>query len=225
MASKKLTAEQQKLFDVLTPLQKRFALAIIKGKNQTDAYKSAKGKSRGDAMRAAASRMYANVNVQAFLASVQTSEVNEAIMTREEALKRLSKMGRTSIADIANFSNSIVGEDDDGQPVFQAVWSFKDSSLQDPDAMSTISELTAGKDGIKLKMHDPKAAIKQLAEMQGWEAPKKTEVTGKDGGPIQHEDMTDEQLKEALQDLGYGRRKNQLEEKLDDSGSVPEEGD
>jgi phage terminase small subunit len=36
--------------------------------------------------------------------------------------------------------------------------------------MSAISELTTGKDGIKLKMHDPKAAIKQLAEMQGWDA-------------------------------------------------------
>ncbi|WP_224554962.1 hypothetical protein [Pectobacterium versatile] len=46
MASKKLTAEQQALFDVLTPLQKRFALAILKGKNQTDAYKSAKGKAK-----------------------------------------------------------------------------------------------------------------------------------------------------------------------------------
>jgi phage terminase small subunit len=57
-------------------------------------------------------------------------------MTRE-ALKRLSKMGRTSIADIAEFSNSIVGEDDDGNPVFRP-WSFKDSALQDPDAMSAI---------------------------------------------------------------------------------------
>ncbi|MBT0598864.1 terminase small subunit, partial [Klebsiella quasipneumoniae] len=85
---------------------------------------------------------------------------------------------------IAEFSNSIVGEDDDGNPVFQAVWSFKDSLLQDPDAMSAISELTTGKDGTKLKMHDPKAAIKQLAEMQGWDAPKKTELTGKDGGPL-----------------------------------------
>ena len=140
MASKKLTAEQQKLFDVLTPLQKRFALAIIKGRNQTDAYKTAKGKAKGDAMRAAASRMYANVNVVAFLQAVQVEVVDEAIMTREEALKRLSKMGRTSIADIAEFSNSIVGEDVDGQPVFQAVWSFRNSSLQDPDAMSAIAE-------------------------------------------------------------------------------------
>jgi phage terminase small subunit len=38
-----------------------------------------------------------------------------------------------------------------------------------------------------------------------------------DGGPIEHEDMTNEQLEEALQELGYGRRKNQLEEKLDNS--------
>jgi len=33
--------------------------------------------------------------------------------------------------------------------------------------MSAISELTTGKDGIKLKMHDPKAAIKQLAANAG----------------------------------------------------------
>jgi len=45
----------------------------------------------------------------------------------------------------------------------------------------------------------------------------KVESTGKDGGPIEHKDMTNEQLDEALQELGYGRRKNQLEEKLDNS--------
>ncbi|HGP3690261.1 TPA: terminase small subunit, partial [Klebsiella pneumoniae] len=157
MASKKLTADQQQLFDALTPLQKRFALAIIKGKNQTDAYKAAKGKAKTpEAIRNSASQIFTNLGVQAFLKSVQGEIVDEAIMTREEALKRLSKMGRTSIADIAEFSNSVVGEDDDGNPVFQAVWSFKDSALQDPDAMSAISELTTGKDGIKLKMHDLK---------------------------------------------------------------------
>lgn len=203
MASKKLTAEQQKLFDVLTPLQKRFALAIIKGRNQTDAYKTAKGKAKGDAMRAAASRMYANVNVVAFLQAVQGEVVDEAIMTREEALKRLSKMGRTSITDIAEFSNSVVGEDEDGQPVYQAVWSFRNSTLQDPDAMSAIAELTTGKDGIKLKMHDPKAAIKQLAEMQGWEAPKKSEVSGPGGGPVKTETvaMTPQEAADAYKKL------------------------
>ena len=139
MASKKLTAEQQRLFDVLTPLQKRFSLAIIKGKNQTEAYRKAGGKAKGDNLRKAAHVIATNCDVQAFIKSVQREIIDEAIMTREEALKRLSKIGRASIADIAEFSNSIVGEDEDGNPVYQAVWSFKDSSLQDPDAMSAVS--------------------------------------------------------------------------------------
>ncbi|BDH45744.1 hypothetical protein TUM12370_17880 [Salmonella enterica subsp. enterica serovar Choleraesuis] len=203
MASKKLTPEQQQLFDVLTPLQKKFVTWVIKGKNQTEAYKKAGGKSKGDAARSKASQIGSNSNVLAFLQSVQGELIDEAIMTREEALKRLSKMGRTSIADIANFSNSIVGEDEDGQPVFQAVWSFKDSSLQDPDAMSAIAELSTGKDGIKLKMHDPKSAIKQLAELEGWEAPKKTEMSGPDGAPVRTEvtNLTPQEAAEAYKKL------------------------
>lgn len=181
MASKKLTAEQQQLFDALTALQKKFALAIVKGKNQTDAYKAAKGKAKGDAMRAAASRMYANVNVQAFLASVQTSEVNEAIMTREEALKRLTVMGRARITDLVDFGENLVGEDEDGQPVTQATWKFKDSVKQSPELLDAIAELTAGKEGIKLKLHDSRGAIKQMAEMEGWQAPAKVEHSNPDG--------------------------------------------
>lgn len=181
MASKKLTAEQQCLFDALTPLQKKFSLSIVKGKNQTDAYKAAKGKAKGDAMRAAASRMYANVNVQAFLKSVQVSAVNEAIMTREEALKRLTSMGRARITDLVDFGEHVVGEDDDGHPVIQATWSFKNSVKQTPELLDAIAELTAGKDGIKLKLHDARGAIKQMAEMEGWQAATEVKHTNPDG--------------------------------------------
>ncbi|RZN54893.1 terminase small subunit [Escherichia sp. E10V10] len=181
MASKKLTAEQQLLFDALTPLQKQFSLAIIKGKNQTDAYKAAKGKARGDAIRAAASRMYANVNVVAFLKLVQGEVVDEAIMGREEALKRLTSLGRASLFDLAEFRNGMIGEDENGDPIMQASWSFKDSALLTPEAMAAIAELTAGPQGLKIKLHDPKAAIKQLAELQGWEAAKVVDNVSSDG--------------------------------------------
>lgn len=198
-----LTEQQKALFDALTSLQKKYVTHLMKGKNQTDAYKAAKGKAKGDTIRAAASRLYANVNVKAFLKSVQLNAVSEAIMTRTEALERLSKMGRTSLMDIAEFRNSQIGADEDGNPVYQASWSFKDSALQDPEAMSAIAELTTGKEGIKLKMHDPKVAIKQLGEMQGWEAPKKTELTGQDGGPIKTENvtMTSEEAAEAYRKM------------------------
>ncbi|PSZ18154.1 terminase small subunit [Escherichia sp. 4726-5] len=180
MASKKLTAEQQ-LFDALTPLQKKFSLAIIKGKNQTDAYKAAKGKAKGDNLRKAAHAIATNCDVLAFLASVQVSAVSDAIMTREEALKRLTSMGRARITDLVDFGEHVVGEDEDGRDVIQATWKFKDSVKQSPELLDAIAELTAGKDGIKLKLHDARGAIKQLGEMEGWEAPKVTDNISSDG--------------------------------------------
>nr|WP_282550416.1 hypothetical protein [Providencia heimbachae] len=77
-----------------------------------------------------------------------------------------------------------MGVDDDGNPVIQAVWKFKDSTLQDPKSLAAISELTASKDGIKLKLHDPKAAIKQMSELlkeissESWYGCKKSAIWG-----------------------------------------------
>ena len=177
MASKRLTAEQQQLFDALTPLQKRFVTALLKGKNQTDAYKKAGGKAKGDNLRKAAHVIATNCDVETFLKAVQHEALNEAIMTYEEAMERLTIMGRTSIADLATFGTHVVGQDDDGKDISQTVWAFKNSADLKPEHLAAIAELTAGKDGLKIKLHDPKAAIKQLAEMRGWEAPKKTEVS------------------------------------------------
>jgi len=199
-----LTEEQKALFDALTKLQQRFVIKLLEGKNQTDAYKAAGGKAKtDDSARVQASRMITFDNVQAFLKSVQYEAINEAIMTRTEALERLSKMGRTSLSDIADFRNCLIGEDEEGAPVYQASWSFRDSALQDPEAMAAVAELTTGKDGIKLKMHDPKAAIKQLGEMMGWEAPKKTELSGPGGGAIKTENtnMSAEEAAEAYRKL------------------------
>ena len=197
-----LTGEQKALFDALTTLQKKFVTQLLKGKNQTDAYKTAGGKAKTDeSARASASQILTNVNVQAFLKCVQYEAVNEAIMTYEEAMERLSVMGRTSIADLATFGTQVVGEDDDGNSLTQSVWSFKNASELKPEQMAAISELTAGKDGLKIKLHDPKAAIKQLAEMRGWEAPKKTEISGPNGGAIQTTNMTPDEAAEAYRKL------------------------
>ncbi len=198
-----LTKEQKALYDALTALQKKFVTHLMKGANQAEAYRKAGGKAKGDGATSKACVMAANGSVKTFLQSVQYEAVNDAIMTRIEALERLSKMGRTSLTDIAEFRNCQIGEDEDGHPVYQASWSFKDSALQDAGAMAAVAELTTGKEGIKLKMHDPKAAIKQLGEMQGWEAPKKTELTGKDGGPIKTEttNLTPEQAADFYKDM------------------------
>ncbi|WP_074423413.1 terminase small subunit [Serratia sp. 14-2641] len=196
-----LTKEQKALFDALTALQKKFVTHLIKGKNQTEAYKAAGGKAKtDDTARAQASRMVTFDNVQAFLQSVQYETVSESIMTRTEALERLSVMGRARVRDLVDFSEHKIGVDaDTGEEIIQAAWRFKDSVKQHPELLDAIAEVTAGKEGIKLKLHDSRGAIKQIGEMQGWEAPKKTEVTGANGGPIQTENtnMSAEEAAEA----------------------------
>lgn len=182
-----LTKEQKALFDALTALQKKFVTHLIKGKNQTEAYRAAGGKAKGDSVHVQASRMIGFDKVKAFLQSVQYETVSEAIMTRTEGLERLTVMGRARIRDLVDFAEHNMGEDENGNPVIQATWRFKDSVKQHPELLDAIAELTAGKEGIKLKLHDSRGAIKQIGEMQGWEAPKKTEVSGPGGGAIQTE--------------------------------------
>ncbi|CNC93667.1 MULTISPECIES: terminase small subunit [Yersinia pseudotuberculosis complex] len=196
-----LTEEQKALFDALTQLQRRFVTALLEGTNQTEAYRRAGGKAKGDGERSKASQLVTNSNVQAFLQSVQHETVNEAIMTYTEALERLTLMGRTTIHDIATFGNYQIGEDEEGQPVFQASWKFKDSKDIKPEHLAAVAELSTGKDGLKIKLHDPKAAIKQLAEMCGWEAPKKAELTGPNGGPIQTSNLTPDEAAEAYRKM------------------------
>jgi phage terminase small subunit len=194
-----LTSEQKALFDALTPLQKRFVTHLIKGKSQTSAYKAAGGKAKGDMARSKANQIGTNRNVKAFLQSVQHEAVSDAIMTLTEALERLTVMGRSRIRDLVEFSEHKLGVDaETGEEIIQAVWRFKDSVKQNQALLNAIAELTAGKEGIKLKLHDARGAIKQLGEMQGWESPKKTEVTGANGGPIQTigTDMTTEEAAE-----------------------------
>lgn len=197
-----LTDEQKVLFDALTKLQQKFVLGILKGLNQIDAYKQAGYKAKtDDTAYSSASEILRNPKVKSFLDAMNEVAISNAIMSREEALERLSSIGRSSVSEMVEFSEYKMGTDDDGNPVIQSVWRFKDSALQDPKALAAISELTASKDGIKLKLHDPKAAIKQLADMQGWEAPKKTELTGKNGGPIEALALTKDEYKNARQEM------------------------
>lgn len=180
-----LTPELQALADKLTHLQRMTVINLVQGgMSQRAAYFAAGGEAKdGDVADASAARMLADVRVREFYDALIASTTNKAIMTREEALERLSSFARTDLADLVEFGEYEIGSED-GQPVIQASWKIKDSVLQDAKKMAVISELTAGRDGIKIKTHSPLQAMQQLAKMQGWESATKHEITGKNGEPI-----------------------------------------
>lgn len=170
--------EQKALFDRLTQLQQRVAVNVLSGMTQRQAYYEAGGTAENDkAADAIASRMLSDARVIAFMDAMKLEAVSNAVMSRQEALEKLSNLARTDLKDLVEFGSYELGEDADGNPIVQASWKIKDSALQDPAKMSAISELTTGKEGIKIKTHSPITAIQQLAKMQGWEAAQKVDST------------------------------------------------
>lgn len=178
-----MTPDQKFLFDQLTSLQQRVATNVLAGMTQRAAYRLAGGQAEDDGVAdSSASEILSNPKVKAFLDAMKEEAVSEAVMTRKEAMEKLSLLARTDLKDLVDFGSYELGVDEEsGNPIIQAAWKIKPSALQDPKQMAAISELTAGRDGIKIKTHSQIEAIKQLAKMQGWESAQKVDHTSSDG--------------------------------------------
>lgn len=173
-----MTPDQKYLFDQLTQLQQRVATNVLSGMSQRQAYIMGGGSAEGnESIDSSASILLSNSKVVAFMDAMKEEAVSEAIMSRKEAMEKLSVLARTDLKDLVDFGSYELGTDEEsGNPIIQASWKIKPSALQDPKQMASISELTASKDGIKIKTHSPLAAIKQLADMQGWNAAQKMDL-------------------------------------------------
>ncbi|WP_313397130.1 terminase small subunit [Stutzerimonas nitrititolerans] len=186
----------------LTQKQEAFCIAYLKLGNASEAYRQSYNAERmkPESINRKAKELLDNGKIAARLEELNSAAVTDAVMTRQEALERLSGFARTDLADLVEFGSYEIGEQD-GQPIIQAAWKIKDSVLQDPKKLAAISELAATKDGIRIKTHSPLQAIQQLARMQGWESATKHEHTGKDGQPIEVATMTKEEYKQARREM------------------------
>jgi phage terminase small subunit len=189
----------------LTPKQEKFCLAYLKTGNASEAYRLSYDAEnmKSETVNRNAKALLDNSKIAARLQELNASAVTDAVMTRQEALERLSNFARTDLTDLVEFGSYEIGEQD-GHPVIQAAWKIKDSVLQDQQKMAAISELAATKDGIKVKTHSPLQAIQQLAKMQGWESATKHELSGPGGTPMALTTMTKEEYKQARREMLEG---------------------
>jgi len=168
--------DQKQMFDALTPLQQKVVVNIIAGMSDIDSYYAAEGKAATrESAAASVSHMLTDRNVKAYVDAMKQEAVNSAVMGRTEMLERLSLLSRTPMSDLIEWHSIL---NDSGEPTGQTFWRIRESAKQDPLAMASIAELTAGKDGFKLKQHSQLAAMKQLADMQGYNKPQKIEQSG-----------------------------------------------
>lgn len=205
-----MNAEQKLLFDELTELQQRTATGVLAGMSQRAAYFAAGGTAKSDeSADSTVATMLSNVKVVAFMDAMKLQAVSNAVMGRQEMLERLTLLGRKRVKDVVRFKTAEVGRDmETGQPLMQTAWEIPDSVLQDDEALSVIESLEVGKFGPKIKTYSSIQAMTLLAKLQGFEAPGKLELTGKDGQPIKTQevkDLTDEELDEELAKHGIKR--------------------
>lgn len=176
-----LTPEQQALSEPLTKLQRLIVLGMVGGKTQRQAYYDAGGKAKNDnTADASVSEILGNPRVDAFYKSMIAQVANTAIMTREEALERLSLIGRTHITDILEFRTvavSTIGEDGEPSTADETIWLMKDSPDVEQRAAAAIKSVTLTKQGPKIEMYDARDAIAQISKMQGWDAAQKVDNT------------------------------------------------
>lgn len=108
-----------------------------------------------DSAKASCARLLAIDNVSALYNALRDHSFAQNALSRAEAVAILSNMARHSVADLfVSNGHSLV----------------LDQDKITPEALAAVSEVADTKEGQKIKMHDAKAAIKQLADMGGWNA-------------------------------------------------------
>ena len=177
-----LTPEQQKLAEKLTNLQRGVVIGVVAGKSQRQAYRDAGGKAKTDeAADASVSQILSNVKVADFYNSLRAEAATEAVMTRTQALERLTLMATTEITDVAEFAAmdvKRVGKDGEETTEEETIWRIKDSGELGPRARAAIKSVTMTKMGPKIELYDAQNAMAQLAKLQGWEAAQKIDHSG-----------------------------------------------
>lgn len=207
---KTLTDEQQTLYDALTKLQRACVDIKISDPlaSYAEIYRRAKGMTDHD-VNGNARRYGFNImdhaNVKAFLKSINVETIDDLIVSRNRVLNDLQDIAEVELKDIVH----VVHEDDtlmnvDSGEMISGVKSFTIKRLEDiPDnAWKAIKKMEQNKYGIKVELHDTVAVRKVINEMQGYNAPVKTELTGKDGAPISIREMGDDEFAEELKRIG-----------------------
>lgn len=161
----------------LTPKQEKFCLVYLETGNASEAYRQSYDAQsmKPETVNKRASELLDNGAIAGRLDELTKQATTSAVMTRTEAIEKLSLIADTALTDLLEFDQHEV-ETLDG-PVRETIWRMKDSDGIAERAAVAIKSVTMTKFGPKIEMHDKLNAIQQLAKLQGWEAAQKFDHT------------------------------------------------
>lgn len=140
-----------------------------------------------------ASRLLANAKVKFAVDTAMKNRADRTDITADRVLKELAKIGFADIRKAIKWQGTLVTEEDnpDGGDTL-TIKNVVTNNVQlvssddiDDETAAAISEISQNQGGgIKLKLHDKRAALVDIGKHLGMFVDKH-EHTGKDGGPVQ----------------------------------------
>ncbi|WP_415296327.1 terminase small subunit [Clostridium perfringens] len=148
----------------LTDKQRLFCIYYIKYFNATKAYQKAYGCSYETAM-VEGFRTLRNPKIELEIEKLKQHKLNQAMLSEEDIFQRYMDIAFSDITDYVNFGKREieVSKDEDDNPVMIKVnyVDFKDSNEIDG---TIISEVSQGKNGVSIKLHDKMKALQWLSD-------------------------------------------------------------
>lgn len=145
----------------LTPKQAAFVREYLIDLNGTQAAIRA-GYSERTANEQAA-RLLANVSVSKAVAEAQAERADRLEITADRVLAELAKIGFADMRDVASWGETVV--DEDGKPI-HGVKIVSSDRLTD-SAAAAISEIAETPAGLRIKLHDKRAALVDMGKHLG----------------------------------------------------------
>lgn len=192
----------------LSDKQELFAREYLKDLNATQAAIRA-GYSEKTA-RSQANRMLTNVDIENRISELKASRNEEVGIDAAYVLKRLVEIDQMDVLDILLANGELKPIKD-----WPKTWRTTLSGID-------VTELGGDTPGLlkKIKWPDKVKNLELLGkhvDVQAFKEQVSNEHTGKNGGPIEYTDITEEELEERLKEFGHGRHRSQLDEKQADS--------
>lgn len=175
-------AKSRRDADALAPRQQRFVAEYLIDLNATQAairagYSAKTAEVQGP-------RLLGNVRIQAAVQSAMSRREKRTEITQDRVLQELAKIGFADIRKAVRWSNQQREvQSEEGVPTLESEVLLVPSAEMDDATAAAISEVSQGQHGLRIKMHDKRAALVDMGRHLGMFV-EKSEVTVKDGGVL-----------------------------------------
>lgn len=191
--------------DKLTIKQEKFCQGLFSGLTQREAYKQAfSAENMKDKTIDERSCVLANLDkIKTRLTFLRDELKDRNMVTVERVMAEYAKIAFADIKDFLSYGTVKYKEDNDpttGEPIYDYKQMVEVKPSDEIDG-TLVNEVSIGKDGtFKFKLHDKKGALDMIGKHLGMFIDK-SEVTGKDGGPIETVALSPEERQARINEL------------------------